>query len=76
MKALKYDDEKLVELNAWLEGNFEFTRTKDSMEIAANSVGYKRLSHFLSILNTVHKTPPLAVQYDEGAQTVSVFDPR
>lgn len=76
MKSFKYDEEKLVELDAWLKENYEYTRTKDSFEIKANGLDRKRISHFISTLNGIHKTPPLGMCYDEGAQMVSVFDQR
>jgi len=76
MKKLNYDDEKIKELDVWLSNSFKYKRTPDSFEVTATALDRKRIAHFISTLNTLYKTPPLAIQYCENEQIISVFDQR
>lgn len=76
MKKLDYTSEKLEELCLFLSDNYEHTRLVDCLEVKANGNDKKRIAHFLSTLNEIHRSPPLALSYCETDQVVSVFDQR
>lgn len=77
MRKLNYQDLKLQELLEVLEAlGFTWTKQKDSIDINVSRESRKILNHELSRINGLHKTPPLATQFDEALGIVSVFDSR
>ena len=77
MRKFNYDDPKIRELLTTLESlDFIVEKQKDSIDVHVTSVFRKVLSHELSRLNGLYKTPPLTTQFDEKNMVVSIFDSR
>ena len=77
MRKLNYQEPKVQELIEVLQDlKFEFEKCKDSLDVKVSRDTKKVLSHELSKINGMHKTPPLSSSYDEASGVVSVFDSR
>jgi len=79
MRKINYSDIKTLELMETLDNlGFTYEKLKESLEVKLNDVkaDKKRIVHELSVINGIHKTPPLVTQVVEGENVLSIYDSR
>ena len=75
---LNYKDEKMLEIIGMLNDlKFTYETKSDVIDIKVNTIAERRqLGHELDKINITTKSPPLAMQFDQSNNTLSVFDRR